>query len=322
MFSTKIKLTLKKEPSGDLNAQQNAAKPPIDASGGVASAAVGAQPGQQSSIAGGTSSIASPKSKKTATPAGSFQSMPGQPSMHPSGTTLSSSKGKQLKRSAGAMMPVGSAAGTPSAGGTAPKKLKLVGSIPLTLKTTGTLKVAGASLSFPHATAPLAVGGAAAAAAASSAVGSPLSSSMLPGGAPLPPPGPPGPKKRGRKPKSDPDSAANKAARFEMMDEVVFNIPAPPPRETAKRKVVTQEEQQQQQQMQMQSPGAEGPETPLEVGEYIPPDFPEPRFPLTGPTKEELLKLIARVREKDTKHLFHKPVTEAEVSIYIYSNLN
>jgi hypothetical protein len=50
---------------------------------------------------------------------------------------------------------------------------------------------------------------------------------------------------------------------------------------------------------------------------YVPEPYPTPNFPATPPTKEELSRLLFKIKEKDTIHIFHEPVTDAEAPGYM-----
>jgi Bromodomain len=197
---------------------------------------------------------------------------------------------------------------------------------PIKLKTTGTLNLAGAPIHHPHAPAP-----------PHHHHQHPLGSAhihrRLPGEIP-------GPKKRGRKPKSDPDSLYQRQAR--MVDEVTYNIASPPPRAHSLRQSASQLTFDEDgvrpgaapfipgMGMTIDGMGLGGGGLPGEDGgpaaatavapvarePYIPEPYPHPNFPATPPTKEELSRLLAKIKEKDTIHIFHDPVTDAEAPGY------
>jgi hypothetical protein len=125
-----------------------------------------------------------------------------------------------------------------------------------------------------------------------------------------------------------------------MIDEVKFNIASPPPRAHSLRQSASQltfDEDGVRPGMPPFSPGmgmslgnaaalggglpgedaglaAAADATPREP--YIPEPYPTPNFPATPPTREELSRLLSRIKEKDTIHLFHQPVTDVEAPGY------
>jgi hypothetical protein len=349
MFSgLKIKLNVKKEPgdaapSGQPGPSGAAPQPPTNN---------GAQPGgagqPQPKIklegasrpmigANPTAPGGPPKVLKLKMPTGQMPNFTGPITMRPPGPKPASQKPK-LKRPHGNSMqhPGAGFLGAPSGpsggfGAPKPKKFKLGGTMgpPIKLKTTGTLNLAGAPIHHPHAHQqhphqrqqhqPL-------------------------GSAHLPPrqPGtfPSGPKKRGRKPKSDPDSLYQRQAR--MIDEVTYKIASPPPRQHSLRQSVSQLTFDEDgiglrpgappfiPGMPFGDPSATGgggllgEDAGLAAGAgaaeprepYIPEPHPTPNFPATPPTRDELSRLLSRIKEKDTIHIFHHPVTDAEAPGY------
>jgi len=343
MFSgLKIKLNVKKEPgdaapsgqpgpsgapsqpSTDNGAPSNAAgqpAPPIKLEG-ASRPVIGANP---------TAPGGPPKLLKLKMPSGKMPNLTGPVTMRPPGPKPASQKQKIKKRPHGSMQPNAGlqkpAPGGPSGGFSAPKpkKLKLGGAMgpPIKLKTTGTLNLAGAPIQHPHAQPPQ----------------QPLGSAHLPPR----PPGVPGPKKRGRKPKSDPDSLFQRQAR--IIDEVTYNIASPPPRAHSVRQSASQLTFDEDGIRPGASPLTAGMGMPLGTGDgmavagglpkedggsaaaaeaaaapqepYVPEPYPTPNFPATPPTREELSRLLAKIKEKDTIHIFHEPVTDAEAPGYM-----
>lgn len=140
--------------------------------------------------------------------------------------------------------------------------------------------------------------------------------------------GSPGSKKRGRRPKGvdmGPTMSAGRQARRQSGDDVNYRIQAPPPRTFSLRQSASQT-----------TFGATGVPSPISVGpldagvvsgsvtlqeqeaDLIPAPGPPPIPPMLGPrvfperppSKEELARLLARIHERDSIGLFHKPVTE------------
>lgn len=251
-----------------------------------------------------------PKPLKLKMPSGPIPGLNGQLPGPAQGPKPAQLKVKQLKRPGGPLnLGPPPAAGVPGGPAHVPKKFKLgtMGAPKLKLKTTGTLNLAGAAIHHP--------------------VPQPLGTAQLPPR--MPGMGVPGPKKRGRKRKDDPESLANRQAR--LVDEVTYKIASPPPRQHSLRQSTSHAT--------LGGPmGEPGRVTATPLGPlgldfiepmppgggpglmegvpYIPEDFPLPDFPLTPPTKEELARLLAKVGEKDTHGLFHKPVTEEVVSYF------
>ncbi|KAL4539597.1 hypothetical protein Ndes2437B_g02039 [Nannochloris sp. 'desiccata'] len=347
MFSgLKIKLNVKKEPgdaapsgqpgpsgappqpSSNNGAPVNAAghsPPPIKLEGG-SRPMIGANP---------TAPGGPPKLLKLKMPSGQMPNLTGPITMRPPGPKPASHKPKLKKRPHGSMQPNagfhGVAPGGPSGGFSAPKpkKFKLGGTMgpPIKLKTTGTLNLAGAPIHHPHPHPPRPHSH------------QPLGSAHLP---PRHPGGIPGPKKRGRKPKTDPDSLFQRQAR--MVDEVTYNIASPPPRAHSLRQSASQLTFDEDGVRPGASPLNDGMGLPFAAGDpmalggglpredggpaaaaaataaprepYVPEPYPTPNFPATPPTKEELSRLLSKIKEKDTIHIFHEPVTDAEAPGY------